>query len=129
VRFTQVSLDARWRFEWIWEGLWLIYYSIMLVVIGIIWRPNSDNTQYAYSELSQELSSENEIVLQPISVSFGDISKRSNSSTTILKSDEDHHDHQHSTTTTTTTNTTRSTHQQQQQEDDDLSSHVDLKMD
>jgi hypothetical protein len=57
--------DEIWRSLWVWSAFWHVLYFAILVAIVILWRPTSNNTRYAYSEVPEV--SEEEITLQPIS--------------------------------------------------------------
>lgn len=59
--------DNTWQSNWIWNAFWLLFYLAILLAIAILWRPVSNNTRYAYSELGNESDIENndgEITLQ-----------------------------------------------------------------
>eukprot|EP01119_Soliformovum_irregulare_P004154 TRINITY_DN15168_c0_g1_i1.p1 TRINITY_DN15168_c0_g1~~TRINITY_DN15168_c0_g1_i1.p1 ORF type:complete len:511 (-),score=113.00 TRINITY_DN15168_c0_g1_i1:56-1588(-) len=38
-----------WKGWFIFTGYWNILYWILLVVLGVLWRPNANNSRYAYS--------------------------------------------------------------------------------
>mmetsp|Transcript_25089 Transcript_25089/g.35147 ORF Transcript_25089/g.35147 Transcript_25089/m.35147 type:complete len:522 (-) Transcript_25089:729-2294(-) len=59
--------DDTWQSNWIWTAFWLLFYLAILLAIAILWRPVSNNTRYAYSELGNDADIENndgEITLQ-----------------------------------------------------------------
>jgi hypothetical protein len=57
--------DQTWQSLWVWTAFWHVLYFVILVAIVILWRPTSNNTRYAYSEVPEV--GEEEITLQPIS--------------------------------------------------------------
>eukprot|EP01114_Cavostelium_apophysatum_P013900 TRINITY_DN3471_c0_g1_i1.p1 TRINITY_DN3471_c0_g1~~TRINITY_DN3471_c0_g1_i1.p1 ORF type:complete len:517 (+),score=116.30 TRINITY_DN3471_c0_g1_i1:212-1762(+) len=68
--------DKNWKTGWLWKTCWQILYFVILLAIAIIWRPTSNNTRYAYSEMTS--IDNDEITLQPLT-SLGDISQRKKS--------------------------------------------------
>jgi len=68
--------DNIWQTNWLWTAFWQILYLIILVAIVFLWRPTSNNTRYAYSEMN-DMDTE-EITLQPLSP-IGDMLQRSSS--------------------------------------------------
>jgi len=53
------------KLTWVWTAFWNALYFVILVAMAIIWRPTSNNTRYAYTEMSPEGE---EITLQPLNV-------------------------------------------------------------
>lgn len=47
--------DERWDLLWVFDAFWYVLYFGILVAIAVLWSPNMNNMQYAYSdELAQE---------------------------------------------------------------------------
>ena len=44
------GLDSRWDTMWVFEAFWQVLYMGVLVSIAVLWSPNQNNLQYAYSE-------------------------------------------------------------------------------
>jgi len=57
--------DAIWKENWMWTAFWHVLYYFILFAIAVIWRPTSNNTRYAYTEMNVEGE---DIVLQPPNV-------------------------------------------------------------
>jgi len=76
--------DDTWQTDWIWTAFWHILYLAILVSIAIIWRPTTNNTRYAYNELSVDAEGEEEIHLQSLSL----ISQRKGKEEETSKQDE-----------------------------------------
>jgi len=51
---------------WVWTAFWHVLYLVVLLAIAVLWRPTTNNTRYAYSEMPQD--GEDEITLQPLNV-------------------------------------------------------------
>jgi len=55
--------DKTWKAQWLWTAFWHLLYVIILCFIAVIWRPTSNNTRYAYTEMNPDGE---EITLQPL---------------------------------------------------------------
>lgn len=54
--------DSWWRGWWIWSGYYSILHFLLTVIIGWIWRPNSNNGQYAYQQVDIEMETKKEVI-------------------------------------------------------------------
>ena len=54
--------DSWWRGWWIWSGYYSILHFLLTVIIGWIWRPNSNNRQYAYQQVDIEMETKTEVI-------------------------------------------------------------------
>ncbi|XP_078594222.1 transmembrane protein 87A-like isoform X2 [Branchiostoma floridae x Branchiostoma japonicum] len=52
IRFTQCLSD--WSELWVDEAYWHLLFSVILMVIMVLWRPTANNQRYAFSPLSEE---------------------------------------------------------------------------
>mmetsp|Transcript_8193 Transcript_8193/g.10948 ORF Transcript_8193/g.10948 Transcript_8193/m.10948 type:complete len:125 (+) Transcript_8193:1291-1665(+) len=43
-----VSEEEKWETVWIWPAFWNIIYFVLLVLVAYLWRPQENNTRYAY---------------------------------------------------------------------------------
>jgi len=66
--------DAMWRTWWIWNAFWQGLYLVVMTAIAVLWRPTSNNTRYAYSEVATE-DDVSGVALHPIGFVMG-ISQR-----------------------------------------------------
>jgi len=55
--------DKSWKVQWLWNAFWHLLYVLILSFIVVIWRPTSNNTRYAYTEMNPDGE---EITLQPL---------------------------------------------------------------
>lgn len=51
---------ADWKVLWIDEAFWHILFSILLIVIIILWRPTKNNQRYAFTPLLDNPEDEND---------------------------------------------------------------------
>jgi hypothetical protein len=56
-----------------WTAFWHVLYFVILLAMAILWRPTTNNTRYAYSEMPQD--GDDEITLQPLNLG-GDVVQR-----------------------------------------------------
>ena len=49
-----------WKELWIDEAFWHVLFSILLVVIIILWRPTKNNQRYAFTPLLDNPEDEND---------------------------------------------------------------------
>ncbi|XP_078673913.1 transmembrane protein 87A-like isoform X1 [Branchiostoma floridae x Branchiostoma belcheri] len=52
IRFTQCLSD--WSELWVDEAYWHLLFSVILMVIMVLWRPTANNQRYAFSPLTEE---------------------------------------------------------------------------
>eukprot|EP00009_Paramoeba_aestuarina_P001926 CAMPEP_0201511356 /NCGR_PEP_ID=MMETSP0161_2-20130828/3833_1 /ASSEMBLY_ACC=CAM_ASM_000251 /TAXON_ID=180227 /ORGANISM="Neoparamoeba aestuarina, Strain SoJaBio B1-5/56/2" /LENGTH=314 /DNA_ID=CAMNT_0047906823 /DNA_START=631 /DNA_END=1572 /DNA_ORIENTATION=+ len=45
-----VDDEAKWNTSWVWLVFWNIVYFILLLLVAILWRPQENNTRYAYNK-------------------------------------------------------------------------------
>ncbi len=82
------DITERWQVDWVWEALWLVIYVFVMGAISVIWRPTTNNTRYAYSELSDNNNDDNnyaQLSQQAVSQNFGtEVTQRKEDSPTSL---------------------------------------------
>lgn len=79
----KVSLCAiDWRKLWLETAYWHILFSIMLLIIMVLFRPTNNNQRYAFTLLDHDSDNEDEVVLIPESLSQGLKMRHQNSSGT-----------------------------------------------
>lgn len=79
----KVSLCAiDWRKLWLETAYWHILFSIMLLIIMVLFRPTNNNQRYAFTLLDHDSDDEDEVVLIPESLSQGLKMRHQNSSGT-----------------------------------------------
>lgn len=46
-----ISIFQNWKELWVHEAYWHVLFSIVLLVIMILWRPTNNNQRYAFTPL------------------------------------------------------------------------------
>ncbi|XP_038639044.1 transmembrane protein 87A-like isoform X2 [Scyliorhinus canicula] len=53
-KFRLADCQSDWRERWIDDAFWRLLFSIILLVIMILWRPSANNQRFAFSPLADE---------------------------------------------------------------------------
>lgn len=59
-RLTQCLTE--WKKLWIDDAYWDVLFSIILLVIMILWRPTNNNQRYAFTPLLDASEDENDLI-------------------------------------------------------------------
>ncbi|XP_067895784.1 transmembrane protein 87A-like isoform X2 [Heterodontus francisci] len=53
-KFRLADCQSDWRERWIDDAFWRLLFSVILLVIMILWRPSANNQRFAFSPLADE---------------------------------------------------------------------------
>ncbi|XP_078089674.1 transmembrane protein 87A-like isoform X1 [Mustelus asterias] len=53
-KFRLADCQSDWRERWIDDAFWRLLFSVILLVIMILWRPSANNQRFAFSPLTDE---------------------------------------------------------------------------